>query len=72
MHSHLVEHPAACESTPALIVHILERYHETHRRELPALVGLAQKVETVHGTDPNAPHVWPMRSARWLASSKGT
>lgn len=37
-------------------MHILERYHETHRRELPALVGLAQKVETVHGTDPNAPH----------------
>ena len=56
MHSHLVEHPAACEETPALIAHIIERYHDTHRRELPDLVALARKVETVHGTDPNAPH----------------
>ncbi|HET7409968.1 MAG TPA: hemerythrin domain-containing protein [Paracoccaceae bacterium] len=56
MRSHLVEHPAACEETPALIDHIVERYHQTHRREMPALVALARKVETVHGTDPNAPH----------------
>jgi regulator of cell morphogenesis and NO signaling len=56
MRDHLVEHPATCEETPALIEHILERYHETHRRELPELVALAQKVERVHGTDPNAPH----------------
>lgn len=56
MRSHLVEHPAACEETPALIAHIVERYHETHRREMPELVALARKVEKVHGTDPNAPH----------------
>lgn len=44
------------EETPALIAHIRERYHETHRRDLPELIALARKVETVHGTDPNAPH----------------
>lgn len=56
MKHHLVEHPAACEETPALIAHVVEAYHETHRRELPELVALAQKVERVHGADPNAPH----------------
>lgn len=56
MKSNLVEHPAACEETPALIDHIIERYHQTHRREMPDLVALARKVEKVHGTDPNAPH----------------
>lgn len=56
MENHPVEHPAACEETPALITHIVERYHQTHRRELPELVALARKVEKVHGTDPNAPH----------------
>ncbi|MBX3429624.1 MAG: iron-sulfur cluster repair protein YtfE [Hyphomonadaceae bacterium] len=39
----------------ALIDHILERYHETHRRELPELVRLAQKVERVHASHPDAP-----------------
>ncbi len=48
--------PGATASTPALIKHILVRYHETHRRELPDLFTLAKKVETVHADDPNAPH----------------
>ena len=39
-----------------LIEHILMRYHETHRRELPTLLTLAQKVETVHVYNINAPH----------------
>jgi regulator of cell morphogenesis and NO signaling len=56
MRSHLVEHPVACEATPSLIAHIVERYHEAHRRELPGLVALADKVERAHGSDPNAPH----------------
>jgi regulator of cell morphogenesis and NO signaling len=60
MRNHLVEHPAACpaagKETPALIDHIVERYHDTYRRELPELVALAQKVERLHGTDPSAPH----------------
>ncbi len=41
--------------TPALIDHILARYHEVHRRELPELVELAQRVEKVHAGHPQAP-----------------
>jgi regulator of cell morphogenesis and NO signaling len=39
----------------ALIDHILERYHEVHRRELPELIRLAEKVERVHGGHPLVP-----------------
>lgn len=46
------EHPRA---PAALIDHILERYHETHRRELPELIGLAEKVERVHAHHKEAP-----------------
>lgn len=42
--------------TGELIDYILERYHETHRRELAELVPLARKVETVHRDHPRAPH----------------
>lgn len=45
----------APDETPALIDHILTRYHETHRAELEWLIPLAQKVETVHGDHENAP-----------------
>lgn len=46
------EHP----SEPAeLVDHILARYHETHRRELPELIRLAEKVERVHVGHPQAP-----------------
>jgi regulator of cell morphogenesis and NO signaling len=38
----------APQESGALIDHILARYHETHRRELPELVRLARKVEAVH------------------------
>ncbi|MDF1872826.1 hemerythrin domain-containing protein [Vannielia sp.] len=51
-----LEFPGTDAPTPALIEHILARYHETHRRELPELVALAEKVEAVHVNDPNAPH----------------
>lgn len=34
--------------TSDLIDLILNQFHDTHRRELPELVGLAQKVERVH------------------------
>lgn len=40
---------------PALVTHIIERYHETHRRELPYAVGLARRVERLYGADPNCP-----------------
>lgn len=45
----------APEATPALIDHILSRYHETHRAELEWLIPLAQKVERVHGDHEDAP-----------------
>ncbi|GAW36686.1 iron-sulfur cluster repair protein YtfE [Roseovarius sp. A-2] len=47
---------AVPDETGELIAHILSRYHETHRRELPELLALARKVETSHATDPNSPH----------------
>ncbi len=47
---------SAPTETEALIDHILSRYHETHRRELPELVRLARKVEKVHHLHPKAPH----------------
>jgi len=39
----------------ALIVHIIKRYHEVHRRELPELIRLAKRVEAVHGSRDDAP-----------------
>lgn len=41
--------------TGELIDHILTRYHETHRREVPELVKLAKKVEAVHADHPKVP-----------------
>lgn len=49
-------HGAGQTPTAVLIAHILSRYHDTHRRELPELLALARKVETSHPTDPNTPH----------------
>ncbi|KRW96111.1 iron-sulfur cluster repair di-iron protein [Paracoccus sp. MKU1] len=41
--------------TPALIDHILTRYHDTHRQELRGLIDLAERVEMVHGDHEEAP-----------------
>ncbi|MDK3073629.1 hemerythrin domain-containing protein [Sedimentitalea sp. JM2-8] len=41
--------------TDALIDHILSRYHQTHRSELPGLIELAERVGTVHAGDPQSP-----------------
>lgn len=49
-------HGAGKTPTAALIVHILSRYHDTHRRELPELPALVCKVKTVHAGEPNTPH----------------
>lgn len=46
----------APEETGALIDHILSRYHEVHRADLAGLLPLAERVETVHAEDPDAPH----------------
>lgn len=43
------------ESTGGLIAFILERFHEGHRRDLPGLIVLARKVESVHGAHAQAP-----------------
>lgn len=41
--------------TPGLIRHILERYHETHRRQLPILIALSERVERAHAGHESAP-----------------
>ena len=43
------------QSTGALIDLIVERYHATHRRELPELISLARRVERVHADNPDVP-----------------
>ena len=48
------ENPALLEPT-ALIAYILERCHEKHRRDLPELIKLANKVEHVHQERPFCP-----------------
>ena len=47
--------PTAPEETDALIDHILQRYHAVHRAELPELIRLARRVESVHHDDPRSP-----------------
>jgi regulator of cell morphogenesis and NO signaling len=39
-----------------LITHIVEAFHADHRRELPRLCQLAEKVERVHAARPECPH----------------
>lgn len=38
-----------------LIDHILQRYHEVHRQQLPELVRMARRVEAVHREHPQVP-----------------
>ncbi len=45
------EAPAPAE----LIDHILRRYHEVHRQQLPELVRMARRVEAVHRDHPQVP-----------------
>lgn len=51
--------PQSAEPLPddadALIAHILTRFHETHRRELPELIRLARRVEAVHRDHDHCP-----------------
>jgi len=52
----------------ALIDHILQRYHDAHRAQLPHLIELAQRVERVHAGRPDCPrglaaHLVEMRDA---------
>lgn len=41
--------------TPRLIEHILDRYHQAHRRQLPVLIALADRVERTHAGHASAP-----------------
>ena len=43
------------EDTGALIDHILARYHEVHRRQMPELITLSRRVEQVHAGKPGVP-----------------
>lgn len=53
--------PSPAEPAPhvtepgALIDHILSRYHEVHRQQLPELVRMARRVEAVHRDHPAVP-----------------
>jgi regulator of cell morphogenesis and NO signaling len=40
---------------PALVAHLLERFHAAHRAELPRLLDMARRVERVHADKPSAP-----------------
>ncbi len=42
-------------SSGELIEHILQRYHERHREDLPELIRLARRVEQVHGERADCP-----------------
>ena len=42
-------------STEDLITHIIGRYHDVLRRDMPPLIALSQKVERVHSAAPQAP-----------------
>ncbi len=46
----------ATASRNALIHHILTRYHDGHRRQLPELILMARRVEQVHRDNPDCPH----------------
>jgi len=39
-----------------LIEHILQRYHDVHREQLPELIRLSARVEQVHGSRPECPN----------------
>jgi regulator of cell morphogenesis and NO signaling len=47
--------PDVPTDSAALCDHIVKRYHDVHRRELPELIGLAKRVEAVHRDHPLAP-----------------
>lgn len=39
-----------------LMDHLLARFHERHRQQLPELIRLARRVESVHAAHPDCPH----------------
>lgn len=52
----LIPQPAETPADPEGIMdHLVSRYHDTHRRELPELIQLARRVERVHADHPECP-----------------
>lgn len=47
--------PEAPQETGELIDHIQTRYHDVHRQQIPELIELSSKVESVHAGKPNVP-----------------
>ncbi|AVT19934.1 iron-sulfur cluster repair di-iron protein [Paracidovorax avenae] len=47
--------PDPALDTGALIDHVVARYHEVHRAQLPELVRMARRVEAVHREHPQVP-----------------
>ncbi len=45
----------AVDDPGMLIDHILTRYHEVHRQQLPELIRMARRVEAVHRDNPECP-----------------
>ena len=45
----------AAQDARALIDHILQRYHEVHRQQIPELIRMARRVESVHREHPMVP-----------------
>ncbi len=45
----------ALENPSTLIDHILTRYHDVHRNQLPELIRMARRVEAVHRDNPHVP-----------------
>ena len=60
------------DSVEELISHVLERYHQVHRRELPELRSLAIRVEKVHAEHPAVPTGLSDLLARMQANSNRT
>ncbi|MDO9072957.1 MAG: iron-sulfur cluster repair protein YtfE [Rubrivivax sp.] len=50
---------------PTLVDHILTRYHAVHREQLPELIRLARKVESVHGERADCPRGLADHLAEW-------
>ena len=53
-----LQHIEAAPTAPQpaeLIEHILRRYHEVHRQQLPELIRMARRVEAVHRDHPQVP-----------------
>ncbi|MAW59218.1 MAG: iron-sulfur cluster repair di-iron protein [Planctomycetes bacterium] len=46
--------------------HIVARFHEAHRAQLPVLLEMAEKVERVHADKPSAPHGLAEFLAGWI------